>query len=83
MSRYPREYASTDYARVDYRLAGRSMALTLRAVSACRPALLAASSMLFKVPYLPVAVGRPLLRLLSGSRYFDGTRDREIARDSR
>jgi glycosyltransferase involved in cell wall biosynthesis len=73
---FPDEYLATGYARVDVDTAPRYMALVLRALQPFKAFFIAATDRMTRWRRLPLAIGRPFVRLSSALSYFAGTRDR-------
>jgi glycosyltransferase involved in cell wall biosynthesis len=69
-------YLATGYARVDVDTAPRYMALVLRALQPFKALIIAATDRMTRWQNLPLAIGRPFVRLSSALSYFAGTRDR-------
>lgn len=74
--RFPDEYLVTAYARVDVDTAPRNMVLVFRALLPFKALVLAAADRMTRWRHLPLAIGRPFVRLSSALSYFAGTRDR-------
>jgi glycosyltransferase involved in cell wall biosynthesis len=70
------EYLATGYARVDVDTAPRYIALVLRGLQPFKAPIIAATDRMTRWRHLPLAIGRPFLRLASALSYFAGTRDR-------
>jgi glycosyltransferase involved in cell wall biosynthesis len=74
---FPDEYLATGYARVDVDTAPRYMAVVLRALQPFKSLITATTDRMTRWRYLPLAIGRPLVKLSSALSYFAGTRDRD------
>ncbi len=70
------EYLATGYAKVDVDTAPRYMTLLLRALLPFKAFIIAATDRMTRWRRLPLAMGRPFVKLSSALSYFAGTRDR-------
>lgn len=76
---FPDAYLASGYARVDVDTAPGYMAMALRILQPLQPLFARLAEYLARRRQMPLAIGRPLLRLCSALSYFRGTVDR--ARD--
>ena len=73
---FPEEYLATGYAKADVDTAPRYVALVLHGLQPFKAPIIAATDRMTRWRHLPLAIGRPFVRLASALSYFAGTRDR-------